>query len=268
MIDVATISNIVPEGNGEIWEDGLLHCSKCGGALETYIDVLGRGKRKVRCICECMKKERDAFEERAKAEQIDRNRRICFGGSKLMHCTFETSHETEYIKMAKNYVKHFDEFRKEGKGLLLYGTVGTGKSHIAACIANALISAEKKVLMTNFTTIVNTLQNSFEGRTEYIESLNRYSLLIIDDLGVERQSEYMQENVYNIIDARYRSGLPMIITTNLTAEEMKNPKEIGKSRIYDRILEKCHPIPIYGDSIRRQNMRSDYKDTEKILKGD
>ena len=63
MIDIAKMSNNVPEGDGYIGQDGLLHCLKCGGALETYINVLGRGERKVRCICECMRKERDAFEE-------------------------------------------------------------------------------------------------------------------------------------------------------------------------------------------------------------
>lgn len=268
MIDIEKISNNVPEGKGHIGQDGLLHCSKCGGALETIINVLGRGERKVRCICECMRKERDAFEERAKAEQIDRNRRMCFGGSKLAHCTFEKSHETEYIKMAQNYVKNFDQFRREGKGLLLCGVVGTGKSHIAACVANALLSDEKKVLMTNFVNIVNALQKDFQGRTEYIDSLNRYALLIIDDLGVERQSEFMQENVYNIINERYNSGLPMIITTNLTFEEVKNPTDIGKARIYDRILERCHPIEVKGKSFRRQNLRKDYIDIEKILKGE
>lgn len=267
MIDIEKMSSNVPEGNGYIGQDGLLHCTKCGGALETIVNVLGR-ERKVRCICECMRKERDAFEERAKAEQIDRNRRICFGGSKLMHCTFEKSRETEYIKMAKNYVKNFDQFRQEGKGLLLYGVVGTGKSHIAACIANALLSEEKKVLMTNFATIINRLQEGFQGRTEYIESLNRNALLIIDDLGAERSSEYMQENVFNIIDARYRSGLPMIITTNLTGEQLQNPKEVTYARIYERILEKCHPIEVKGVSIRKQNLKKGFADTEKMLKGD
>ena len=268
MIDIAKMSNNVPEGDGYIGQDGLLHCLKCGGALETYINVLGRGERKVRCICECMRKERDAFEERAKAEQIERNRRICFGGSRMAKCTFEKSHETEYIKMAKNYVKHFDELRHEGKGLLLYGTVGTGKSHVAACIANALLSDEKKVLMTNFATIINTLQNSFQGRQEYIDSLNRYSLLIIDDLGAERSSEYMQENVFNIIDARYRSGLPMIVTTNLTGDQLVNPSEISYARIYERILERCHPIEVKGTSIRKRKLQSGHNEMQMLLKGD
>lgn len=268
MIDIEQISNSVPAGDGYVGTDGLLHCKKCGGHLETFITVPLVGERKVRCICECMAKERDAFEERKRQEECERNRRVCFNGSSMMACRFESSKKTELLTMAENYAKNFSDFRKQGKGLLLWGTVGTGKSHMAACIANHLIDEGHRVLMTNFATMVNVLQSSFDGRQEYIDSLNRYALLILDDLGAERRSEYMQEQVFNIIDARYRSGLPMIVTTNLTNEEMKKPADIGNSRIYDRILERCHPIEVNGQSIRRQTLKDEFRQTQMILKGD
>ena len=268
MIDIEKLSNSVPAGAGYVGQDGLLHCQKCGGHLETFISVPLVGDRKVRCICECMAAERDAFEEQKKQEERERNRRVCFNGSKMMNCTFEKSNKTELLMMAENYAKNFSQFRKDGKGLLLYGTVGTGKSHMAACIANRLIDEGHRVLMTNFATMVNVLQSSFDGRQEYIDSLNRYALLILDDLGAERKSEYMQEQVFNIIDARYRSGIPMIITTNLTAEEMKKPTDLGNSRIYDRILERCHPVEVQGQSIRRQNLKDDFRQMQLLLKGE
>lgn len=248
--------------------DGLLHCLKCGDPIETTITVPNLGERKVRCICSCRAKELNAHEEKKRQEERERNRRTCFSGSKMMNCTFADSDLTDQLKMAENYVKNFSDFRKKGKGLLLYGTVGTGKSHIAACIANALIDEGSKVLMTNFATMVNILQSSFDGRQAYIDGLNNYALLILDDLGAERKSEYMQEQVYNIIDARYRSGLPMIITTNLTAEELKKPSDIGNGRIYDRILERCHPVEVKGQSIRRQHLKADFGQMQMILKGD
>lgn len=269
MIDIDKLSASVPKSENEyIGQDGLLHCKKCGEPVEVVINPLGMGERKVRCICECMRKVRDAAAEQVKRDDIDRQRKICFAGSSLMTCTFDRSDETESLKKAKNYVRHFDDFRKEGKGLLLYGTVGTGKSHMAACIANALIDQGYRVLMTNFATMVNTIQSSFDGRQEYINSLNRYALLIIDDLGAERQSEYMQEQVFNIVDARYRSGLPMIITTNLTIKQLTEPSVIGFARIYDRLLERCHPIELAGGSRRISKGRADYKQTKKLLKGD
>ena len=105
----------------------------------------------------------------------------------------------------------------------------------------------------------------FDGKQEFIDSLNKYTLLIIDDLGAERKTEYMVEHVFNIIDSRYRSGLPMIITTNLTADELKKPQAIEYSRIYDRVLERCHPVKVEGVSRRRESLKNDFADIQKKL---
>ena len=164
----------------------------------------------------------------------------------------------------KTYADKFPEFLDESKGLLLYGTVGTGKTYYAACIANQLIDNGYDVLMTNFATLTNNMQ-TYEGRQEYIDGLNRYKLIIIDDLGVERKSEYMQELIYNLIDSRYRSGLPMIITTNLAAEALKHPENVGFARIYDRVLERCVPIHVEGESRRRRALiNNNAKDKERL----
>ena len=163
------------------------------------------------------------------------------------------------------YADNFPEFLKSGKGLLLHGTVGTGKTYLAACIANRLIDNGYSAMMTNFARLTNKIQGMYEGKQEYIDSLNRYALLVIDDLGAERKSEFMQEMVFNIIDSRYRAGLPFIVTTNLTADEIKNPSDIGYSRIYDRVLERCHPVEVSGQSRRKQSVRDTYNTTKDIL---
>lgn len=92
-------------------------------------------------------------------------------------------------------------------------------------------------------------------KNEIITSLSKYQLLIIDDLGAERTSEYMQETIFNIIDARYRSGLPMIITTNLDISDIWNQDGIGHGRIYDRILERCIPVKVDGSSRRKEELK-------------
>ena len=113
-------------------------------------------------------------------------------------------------------------------GLLLWGDVGTGKSFFAGCVANALLDKGVPVLMTNFAKILNSLTGIYpQDRNEFINSLNQYSLLIIDDLGVERNSEFALEQVFHVIDSRYRSMKPMIITTNLTLEELKHPEDLA-----------------------------------------
>ena len=121
--------------------------------------------------------------------------------------------------------------------------------------------------MTSFSRLKNTLEGMFGGRQEYIDSLNEFHLLVIDDLGAERKSDsgYMQEIMYDIIDSRYLAGLPMIITTNLTADELKFPQDIRYQRIYDRILERCHPVEVSGVSRRRQNLKATHQETKALL---
>lgn len=80
-----------------------------------------------------------------------------------------------------------------------------------------------------------------------------YDLLIIDDLGVERSTEYAMEQMFFVIDSRYRSRRPMIITTNLKLAELKNPPDLAHARIYDRILERCATILFAGKNFREEN---------------
>ena len=154
---------------------------------------------------------------------------------------------------------------KDCTGLLLWGDVGTGKTFIAGCIANALIEKGIPVLMTNFSRILNTLSGMFnEDRNTFIESLNQYTLLIIDDLGIERDSKYGLEQVFNVIDSRYRCQKPLIITTNLTLVEMKNA-DLDHTRIYDRILEMCTPMRINNQNIRKINAETKLNEARKLL---
>ncbi len=155
---------------------------------------------------------------------------------------------------------------KNGSGLLIWGDVGTGKSFFAGCIANALLEKGVPVLMTNFSRILNTLTGMhFEDRNQFINNLNRYSLLIIDDLGIERNSDFALEQVFNVIDSRYRSKKPLIITTNLTLSELNNAADIAHKRIYDRILERCIPVRINNRNIRQDNATANLKQAKKIL---
>ena len=264
---IDNISANVPLSENEyMGDDGLLHCKVCHKNTQTRIVFMGKEKV-VRCICNCKKAEMEAEEKRMKLEEYQRRKKVCFAESNMQTWTFENDDRKnpKISDAMMNYVSNFTEFKKDGKGLLLYGTVGTGKTYYAACIANRLIDEGYSVLMTNFARLTNSIQGTFEGKNEYIDSLQRYTLLIIDDLGAERKSEYMQETVFNIIDARYRSGLPFIITTNLSGEEIKKPQDVGYSRIYDRILERCFPVEVSGASRRRQNVKDTYFDIKEKL---
>ena len=120
--------------------------------------------------------------------------------------------------------------------------------------------------MTNFSKILNQLSSMFnEDRNKYIESMNGYSLLIIDDLGIERNSEFALEQVFNVIDSRYRSKKPLIVTTNLTLDELKRPTSLAHARIYDRILERCVPLKVNNQNIRKLNAVETLNAARKLL---
>lgn len=261
------ISESVPHAEKEyLGEDGLLHCCECHRATQVVVEFLGITKT-VRCVCDCIVKEMQAEEERKRQEENNRKRRLCFEQTNMAEWTFANDdRKNEKLSDAmQNYTNKFREFSHMGKGLLLFGTVGTGKTYYAACIANSLIDKGYTVLMTNFARLTNKIQGMYEGKQEYIDSLNDFDLLIIDDLGAERKSEFMQEMVFNIIDSRYRSGLPFIITTNLTADEIKKPQEVSFRRIYDRILERCIPVEVSGVSRRRTTLKETHADMKQML---
>lgn len=249
--------------------DGLLYCGNCHTRKQTEVKLFGQIKRPM-CLCKCAaekreaeKRERERFEFEERVKEL---RKSGFPESDMSQWTFNNDdmENPKITNAMKNYVEKFTDFKKAGKGLLLHGGVGTGKTFAACEVANALIDKGYPVLVTNFARLVNTLQTTFE-KQEYIDSLNRFALLVIDDLGIERDTAFIQEQVYNIIDSRYRAGLPMIITTNLSIEKIKNPESIEYGRIYDRILERCFPIEVSGGSRRRKAIRESYNDMKGLL---
>lgn len=258
----AEASSKVPKPQSEfLGEDGLMHCAVCGEPTQCLITVFGK-QLKMRCICRCIKAEEMKHDRQKERDEIERNRDVCFQGSDMICWTFEKDDQANgklsYAMM--KYAALFPEFKKQGKGLLLHGRNGTGKSFYAACIANSLIDSGRRVLFTNFARLANTLQGMYEGKQEYIDSLNRFELLILDDLGAERQSEYMQEQVFNIVNARICSGLPLIVTTNLTLAEIGKPADFGRARIYSRILGACIPVEITGADRRKESCKKEYGD--------
>ena len=166
---------------------------------------------------------------------------------------------------AHRYVERWQTMRAENLGLLLWGGVGTGKSFLAGCIANALMEQEVPVRMTNFARILNELNSSFSGRNAIVDRLCRYPLLIIDDFGMERGTEYALEQVYNIVDSRYRSQKPLIVTTNLPLNEIRHPQDTAHARIYDRILEMCVPISCIGASLRKENAQKKLESMKSLI---
>ena len=244
--------------------DGLLHCRKCGGPRQAVIaDPFKHGSFiKPRCVCPCQQerehRRKEAEERRQRMERIRRRKAQGIQDRYLYGYTFDHDNgENPAMAKARAYVDHWPDAFKRNIGLLLFGDVGTGKSFAAGCIANALLDRDVPVLMTNFPTILARLSGMFgEDRAAFLDSLGDYDLLIIDDLGAERNTGYSMEQMFSIVDNRYRSGKPLIVTTNLKLDEMKHPTDLAHARIYDRILERCAPVFFAGKNFREDNAAS------------
>ena len=267
--EAAAESNAAQDGD-YTGDDGLLHCGRCNTPKQCRVTLLGQ-ERVVYCLCKCRADAREAERikqlEREKMQHIQRLRVLGFPESDMQGWTFakDDCGNAKISEVARNYVKNFDEMKRRGKGLLLFGKVGTGKTFISACIANALIDEGRACLVTNFARLVNTIGGMHNGTQDYIDSLNRFDLLVIDDLASERDTEYMGEIVQNIIDSRYRAGLPLIITTNLTSDELKHPNEIRKQRIYSRLFEMCLPVEVTGRDRRKKKLIDEYDEIGEML---
>lgn len=201
-------------------------------------------------------------------ERIRRRKARGLGDISLYGCTFANDSGTSPIMhKARAYVEHWDIARQNNVGLLLFGAVGTGKSFFAGCIANALLERDIPVLMTSFPRLLNQMSGlSHEEKCTFVDSLNDFELLIVDDLGVERNTEYVMEQMFQIVDERYRSRKPLIVTTNLTLKEMKNPHDLAHERIYDRILERCAPIVFDGKRFRAENATVTKEAAKELIK--
>ena len=170
------------------------------------------------------------------------------------------------MEHAHFYVENWETMKERNIGYLLWGGVGTGKSYFAGCIANALMEREIPVCMTNFALILGDLAASFEGRNEYISRLCRYPLLILDDFGMERGTEYGLEQVYSVIDSRYRSRRPLIVTTNLTLQQIQNPPDTAHARIYDRLTSMCAPVRFTGSNFRKETAQEKLERLKQLMK--
>lgn len=253
-------------------DDGLLWCGKCHTPKQCRVTMLGREYTPY-CLCKCgqerLAEEKAEHERHERFAEGQRLKTVSGMSPALLKSTFEgykiTAENQKAYTRCRQYAERFEEMSKKNQGLLLWGGVGTGKTFSAACIANVLLDKGISVVMTSFARLLGT-GRGFDIDSETVDRLNRARVLIIDDLGAERNTDFALEKVYSIIDRRYKSGLPMILTTNLDLQEMQNCEDIRYKRIYERILEVCYPIRFSGGSLRKAEAANRFREMEEFLK--
>ena len=243
-----------PEQEGDFQgADGLLCCGVCGEPKRQRVKCCEK-EYIVPAACRCVRERQAAAKAAEQAEQNERRRRAAFADPAFREVTFSADDDpgSAASRAARGYAASFDV--NQSKWLLLHGNCGTGKSFLACCIVNAVIDKGYSARFTSISEIERALWSSSDKSGIY-EELKRPDLLVIDDLSAERQTEYMTEITFNVIDARLRSGKPAVITTNLTAAELMKPQTLAANRIYSRIYEKSVPLSVEGADRRKEAMR-------------
>lgn len=249
-----------------IGEDGLLYCGKCCTpkqykvhfpfAPDDELDI-------VYCNCKCKNElievEKQAEHQQKAKDLIAYNRRRAFTDkhSEMITFNLDENPENEISKLARNYANSFNP--DSSKGLVFYGGCGTGKSFFAACICNVVIDRGYTVRFTSVSEIEAKLWNAENGKGTVYSELREYDLLVLDDFSTERKTEYMNEVVFNIIDNRYRSGKPLILTTNLAPDEF-NTTNRSQQRIFSRLFEMTIPVRVTGGDKRKAILKKTMQD--------
>lgn len=258
----------------EYIKEGHVYCKTCHERTDGNVLDFFDKKWIVRVMCGCDRKREEKEKERQKFLEIERLKKICFNSVREWEYTFDNfkGEKEQYYTVAKNFVKDYKDMKKENIGLLFFGTVGSGKTYIACSIANALIEEyQVRVKIRNFSQIINDLQKGgFDfDKNEYIESIVNVPVLILDDLGIERDTSYAKEQVYNIVNSRYLKRQPTIFTTNLPYEKIQNSDDgVEYERIYSRIIEMCIPIKVTGEDFRKRLQKEKLlRNKERLLRG-
>ena len=252
-------------------------CPVCGKRLRmkmTLPEGFNPREVTVRTACAC---EQEAFRREKEArESADRRRRLAeLKSASMMEARFFESTFDNYevapgnekaFRNAQRYVTDFVAMEREGQGLLFIGQPGTGKTFTAACIANALLKQGIPVIAMSLVRMLDRLSSFDADENAHVLALmNEARLLVLDDLGAERATETALERVYTIIDARYRSKKPMIVTTNISLAEFKACDDMRYERIYQRVTQTCFPVVLTGPCMRNEDARQRYERMSKLF---
>jgi len=239
---IANQRQSMPFNDGDYEQDGVYYCGVCKTPKETMHETLGA----IRQLCDCKKKREDERELTQKHTKFENRLAHFMEGldhdpvSKEWNFTNDDSPQSIPSLRLKKYVDNWDKVVNNNIGLILEGDVGTGKTFYGHCVVNALLHKFIFAYVLNLPNFIIKLQGSGFEADKLIKKVQAFDLLVLDDFGATRTTDYAIECIYNIVDGRYRKRKPTIITTNLSLGDfMKKDVDITTRRIHDRIMEIC-----------------------------
>lgn len=159
----------------------------------------------------------------------------------------------DQIRAVRRYVASIAQNLDGGRGLWIQGDVGTGKTTLAMLVSKAALDAGRSVAIYSLPRLLNMLRESLDsdrGKLDFMDRLTAVDLLHLDDLGAENQTDWVLEQLYSIVNARYEAERAIVATTNLMPDELS--ERLGE-RTVSRLVEICGDlIPLYGEDMRRE----------------
>ncbi len=160
---------------------------------------------------------------------------------------------TAQVDLVRAYIRDLEKQLDQGRGLWFFGDVGTGKTTLAMLVSQTAIEARRSVAIYSLPRLLAEIRGTFEDDADgsYVDLLDRLAeidLLQIDDLGAEKTSDWVLEQLYSIINSRYEAQRSIIITTNLERDQLA--EQIGE-RTVSRLEEICELCPLFGTDQRR-----------------
>lgn len=251
--------------NTYMGDDNLPHCAICNKPLMRYSEEK-KSFFPTRCDCYQHKAEEEKkqkfIEEQRKFRTLQKASML---GERYKNASFENTclvsdSFNKALERCKNFCKNADEILKRGWGMYIYGASGVGKTHLTACMSNELIKNQKHCLFTNFFEISKAIRDTFNNRDSDVKLINKISevdFLFIDDIGTERlrsngEDNWLQEQVFDIINKRYNNIKPTIFTSNHSIRQLVEERGLME-KTADRIDEMSkRVIEIKGNSYRRK----------------
>jgi DNA replication protein DnaC len=162
-----------------------------------------------------------------------------------------TDIDARVVGTVRRYCELVTQRLDSGRGLWLMGPVGTGKTTLAMLVSRAALSAGRSVAIYSLPRLLNEIRDTYRAERSHVELLDRLTavdLLHLDDVGAERTNDWVLEELYSIVNARYEEQRAMLITTNILDRDALCA-QIGE-RTVSRLTEICEELPLLGSDRR------------------
>ncbi|HEU5063117.1 MAG TPA: ATP-binding protein [Solirubrobacterales bacterium] len=212
--------------------------------------------------CECRAERLNRGRSRGVASAIPaRYRGVSFDRPPVSDMARDMAAPRQAVQAARSYVENLDENLAQGKGIWFMGGTGTGKTTLGMLIAKEALAAGKSVGIYFAPKLLTRIRQTYqEAETEnayaqFFERVTSVDLLYIDDLGSERRTDWVVEQLYAVVNERYENQRPMLITSNVEGEivaegQQQLEDQIGR-RTISRLVEICgDPWPLMGTDNR------------------